>query len=420
MDSISINTLLLSLFVLIVLSAFFSSSEIGMMALNRYRLRHMALKKIRGAVRVKRLLDRTDRLLSVILIGNTFANILASALMTIICVRLFGDVGVAIGTIGLTFVILIFAEIAPKTVAALYPERVAFLASVPLSLLQRLFAPLVWLANGITRVLLRLCRIDVNPKKSEHLSGEELRMVVHEAGTLIPSEHRKMLLSIFDLEKVTVEDIMVPRSEISGIDLSDDWDDILEQLENSQYTRLPIYEESIDKVKGVVHLRSVLNLLADNKLNKESLLSIAESCHFIPEATPLNTQLLNFRKEKTRIGFVVDEYGDIDGLATMEDILEEIVGEFTTDVADVIKEVYPQSDGSVIVDASISIRDLNRSMQWKLPTSGPKTLNGLIIEYLEFIPASSVGLKIENYPMEVIQTSPHRIKTVRILAKAVS
>lgn len=405
----------LILLFLIIVSAFFSGSEIGMMSLNRYQLRHLARKKHRAALRVQNLLRHPDRLLSVVLIGNTFANILASAVMTIICVHLTGELGVFIGTILLTLVILIFSEIAPKTVAALYPLRTAFLVALPLNFLSKIFSPLVWFANGTAKIFLRMFRVPLEHPKTDNLSREELRTVVYEAGSLISSEHKQMLLSILDLEEETVEDIMVHRGEIIGIDLQDSWDDILEQLENSQHTRLPIFEETIDKVRGIVHMRAVLNLMAEEKLDKESLVVIAEPCHFIPEGTSLSKQLLNFRKSKIRTGLVVDEYGDIQGLVTIEDILEEIVGEFTTDIAAISKSIHPQEDKSVIVDASIAVRELNRLMKWDLPETGPKTLSGLIIEYLEFIPSSNLGLKIGSYCMEVTHIKGNRIKAVKIL-----
>lgn len=398
----------------VLISAFFSSSEIGMMSLNRYRLRHLVRQKHVPALRVQALLQHTDRLLSVILIGNTVANILASAVMTILCVRLFGDFGVAIGTILLTLIILIFGEIAPKTLAALHPLRTAFLVSMPLGWLAKLFSPLVWFANGTAKLFLRSFGVSLEHNKTESLSHEELRSVVYEAGSLISSEHKEMLLSILDLEQETVEDIMVPRGEIIGLDLTKPWDEILAQLENTQHTRLPLFEDTMDAVIGIVHLRAVLNLLAEEKLDKDSLIEVAEPCHFIPEATSLGKQLLNFRQSRVRTGLVVNEYGDIQGLVTLEDILEEIVGEFTTDAAAMSKDIYPQADNSLIVDASINIRELNRVMKWHLPENGPKTLSGLIIEYLEFIPTASVSLKIDEYCMDVIQSKDNRIRMVKV------
>lgn len=414
MEQLSVSTLLIILVVLIVCSAFFSGSEIGMMSLNRYRLRHLVRQKHKGAIRVNRLLSRIDRLLGVILIGNTFANILASAVATILAVRLWGNLGVAIATIGLTLIVLIFAEIAPKTVAAMYSQRIAFLVAIPLAILLKLLYPLVWFANMLASGFLRLCGIDTKQQHTEHLSGEELRTVVRESGVLIPQEHKEMLTSILDLEKVTVEDIMVPRSEIIGIDLNEPWEDILQQLENSQHTRLPLYNDDINQVQGIVHLRDVLGLIVDEDLSKETLIEAAHGSYFVPEATPLHTQLLNFQSAKCRSGLVVDEYGDVLGLVTLEDILEEIVGEFTTDAAAISKDINIQGDGSVIVDGSTTIREVNRVMKWQLPTNGPRTINGLVIEYLEDIPTSGTSLMITKHAFEILLVKDNRVKTVSI------
>lgn len=418
MHQIAISYLILALIFLIILSAFFSGSEIGMMALNRYRLRHLAQQKQRQALRVSKLLKRPDRLLGIILIGNTFANVLASAVATIIAVHLLGDIGLIVATVLLTLIILIFAEITPKTFAALYPQQVAWFASRPLMLLLKLLSPFVWLANIVANGLLRLMGINVRQRSSvEALSEDELRSVVHETEGLISDNHKQMLLAILDLEKAVVEDIMVPRSEIVGIDLSKPWDEILEQIETNQYARLPIYTETIDKVQGVIHLREVAQALSADKLSSEQLLSMAHNCYFVPETTPLHSQLLNFQKHKQRMCLVVDEYGDIQGLATLDDILEEIVGEFTTDIAAASRDVVPQADGSVIVDGSVTIRELNRIMDWELPTDGPKTLNGVIIEYLEFIPNAGTCVLINDYPIEIMQIKDNMIKTVKIAPK---
>lgn len=415
MGSWPMSVLIFLLLFLIIASGFFSGSEIGMMSLNRYRLRHWVRKKIKRAMRVQQLLERPDRLLGVILIGNTFANILASAVATILAVRLMGDIGIAVSTIALTLVVLIFSEMAPKTVAAMYPEKVAFMVSLPLLILQKLFAPLVWLTSKVANAFLRLFGIDMDKQKVEHLSTEELRTVVHETGSLIPNEHKKMLVNILDLEKVVVEDIMVPRSEILGIDLNQPWDMILEQLEASQHTRLPIYEESIDKAVGIIHLRNVAHALIDGTLNLEMLTSLADACYYVPESTSLYSQLLNFRRARQRTGLVVDEYGDILGLVTLEDILEEVIGEFTTDIGDISRDISPQEDGSMVVDASITIRELNRALKWNFPTNGPKTLSGVIIEHLEFIPPSGTCVKIAGHPIEVMQVHNNRIKSVRVV-----
>ncbi|MCP0913884.1 MULTISPECIES: HlyC/CorC family transporter [Legionella] len=411
---LSLVVLLLILVLLVIFSAFFSASEIGMMSLNRYRLRHLVKKKHKQAIRVNQLLAHPDRLLSVVLIGNTVANIIASVVATMIGQRLYGEAGVAAAAVLLTLIILVLAEMTPKTLAAIYPQQVAFLCSLPLMILQILLAPLVnlisWIANGI----LRLFGISMNRVQKEALSGEELRSVVHEAGGLLPIEHKSMLISLLDLEQARVEDIMVPKADIVGIDLEQPWYELLEQLETAQHTRLPIYRGSIDNLVGMIHLRSVLNLVLEERLDMESLLKLAEPPYFIPEATPLNVQILNFRKMKRRSCFVVDEYGDLQGLVTMEDILEEVVGEFTTDIAALSKDITPQSDGSVIIDASITLRNLHRLLGWQLPPLGPRTLSGLIIEHLGYIPPADCCLMIENFQIEVLKVGENTIKSVRM------
>lgn len=414
MGSLSISTLVMILMACILFSAFFSAAEIGMMSLNRYRLRHAVRKHQKRAVRVHDLLQRPDRLLSVILIGNTFATIFASAVDTVLTVKWFGDEGVTISTIILTLVILIFSEMLPKTVAAIFPEPIAYAVSLPLKWLQRLFAPLVWLSSFVANGILRLFGVDVTKKKSEALSTEELRTVLHEAGHLIPGEHRNMLVNILDLENVTVEDIMVPRNEILGINLSQSWDNILEQLETAQHTRLPLYRDSMNQIIGMIHLRKVATALVEEEFDEQRLLALADEPYFIVETATLYSQLLQFRKSKQRVGLVIDEYGEIQGLVTLEDILEEIVGQFTTDKADVSPDISPQDDGCIVVDGTITIRELNRQLDWKLPTDGPKTLNGLITEHLEFIPPAGTCLKIHNYFIEVIQVQNNRIKTAKM------
>lgn len=411
----SLTTLLIVLFLLIVLSGFFSGSEIGMMSLNRYRLRHLVKKNNKQAIRVNQMLARPDRLLSVVLIGNTLANIVASTVATLIGQRLYGDVGVAVATLLLTLIILVFSEMAPKTLAALYPQQVAFASSLPLKILQGVLAPIVRVISWITTIILRLFGVSIDKVQKEALSGEELRSVVHEAGGLLPVEHKSMLISLLDLEQATVEDIMVPKADIIGIDLELPWHELLEHLETAQHTRLPLYRDTIDNLVGMVHVRSVLNLALEERFDMENLLKIADAPYFIPEATPLNVQILNFQKMKKRSCFVVDEYGDLQGLVTMEDILEEVVGEFTTDIAALSKDITQQEDGSVIVDASITLRHLKRLLNWQLPTIGPRTLSGLIIEHLGYIPPPECCLQIENFQIEVLKVSDNMIKTVRML-----
>lgn len=414
MTEIPLSVLGTTLFVLIILSACFSASETAMMSLNRYKLRHLAQAGDPGAVRAQQLLDRTDRLIGLILLGNNFVNILASSIATLIALRLWGEAGIAIATGVLTLVILIFAEVAPKTLAALHPERVAFPASFVLKPLLTISYPLVWLINIIANTLLRLLGVPPQTDAMQQLSSEELRTVVNEAGALIPRQHQEMLISILDLEKVTVEDVMVPRNEIVGIDINDDDQTILKQLIHTQHTRLPVFRDNVEHVVGFVHARNALHILAEGDFSKDKLLAICREPYFIPEGTSLNNQLLSFQREKRRIGFVVDEYGDIEGLVTLESILEEIVGEFTTDIAAAIKFVHPQEDGSFLVDGGAYVRELNRTMQWELPTEGPKTLNGLITEYLESIPEAGTSVLIAGYPIDIVQTSNNAIKTLRI------
>ncbi|MBB1426820.1 DUF21 domain-containing protein [Shewanella sp. SG44-2] len=415
MDAISTSALLIFLLVLIVISAYFSGSETAMMSLNRYRLRHLASNDHKGAQRALKLLDRPDRLIGLILIGNNLVNILASAIATIIGMRLFGDMGVAIATGVLTIVVLVFAEVTPKTFAALHPERIAFPSSILLGWLLILLSPLVKVINLITSMFLRLMGIKT-VKTSDALSQEELRTVVHEAGALIPQRHQEMLLSILDLEKVTVEDIMISRSDIYAINVNDDFKLINKQVIQSPHTRVLVYRDNIDDAVGFIHLRDALRLQSKEQFSKSSLLRAVKELYFIPEGTPLNVQLTNFQQNKERIGLVVDEYGDIQGLVTLEDILEEIVGDFTTSMLTTASEdINIQQDGSFLIDATINIRDLNKEMKWNLPIDGPKTLNGLIIEFLEDIPAANTSLRIVDYQIEVIDVADNMIKTVRVL-----
>jgi Mg2+/Co2+ transporter CorB len=399
--------------VLIILSAFFSSSETGMMSLNRYRLKHLKNSGHRGARRASRLLDRPDRLIGLILIGNNLVNILASAIATVIAIRLWGNPGIFIATLLLTLVILIFAEITPKTIAALHPERVAFPASLILTPLLKLLYPLVWLVNGITNGLLRLLGINPSEHPELSLSSDELRTIVNDAGHMIPQQHQGMLLNILELEKVTVDDIMIPRVEVYGLDLDDDDDTLLRRIQTSEYTRLPVYRENVNDVSGILHLRRSSRFIDVDGLHRARMLAEVEAPYFIPEGTPLNTQLLNFQQQKHRIAVVVDEYGEVLGLVALEDILEEIVGEFTSNLAETIDDIYPQQDGSYIINGTANIREVNKALGWVLPTDGPKTLNGLLLEYLESFPDGNVGVLIGDYYLEILDLQDNVIQAVR-------
>jgi len=403
-----------ALFFLIIVSGFFSGSETGLMSLNRYRLRHLADKKHKGALRAQRLLDQPEKLIGLILLGNNFVNILAAAIATVIGLRLLGEAGIAVATGILTFVILIFAEVTPKTIAALHPERFALPSSLILSPLLKLLYPVVWIINQITAGIFKLLGVRSKEGTNLTLSSEELRVVVNEASSMIPQRHQKMLLSILDLEKATIEDIMIPRNEIVGIDINDDWDDIVTQVTESQHTRLPVYEDDIDHVIGLVHLRRTIRLFQQQEFSKDDFRDLIRDVYFVPEGVPLNTQLINFQKERRRIGLVVNEYGEIQGLITLEDILEEIIGEFTTDPAASSKDIHLQEDGTYLVDGSANVRELNKLLHWTLPTAGPKTLNGLVIEYLEHIPDPGTSMLLGGYPVEIVQTSQNTVKTVRI------
>ena len=398
MNDVPLGILFAVLALLIVLSGAFSASETGMMALNRYRLRHLARHGNGGAVRASRLLERPDRLIGLILLGNNFVNIAASSLATIIGLRLLGEAGIAIAAMLLTVLIIIFAEVAPKTLAALRPERVAFPAAFVLGPLLRLMYPLVATVNLVANGLLRLVGVNTAAVDAQQLSTDELRTVVNEAGAIISRRFQKMLLSILDLERVVVDDIMVPRNEIVGLDLDDDREALLAMVRHSQHTRLPVYRGDINNIIGVLHVRRLLQPLFRGALDAEVIEQSVNEAYFVPSGTPLSTQLRNFQREQTRIGLVVDEYGDIDGLVTIEDLLEEIVGEFTTDPADFSPDVHPQEDGTFLVDGGASVRDLNRTMHWELPTDGPRTLNGLILEYLEDIPEPGTSLLLAGYP----------------------
>jgi len=412
-DDIPLAGLIGLLAVLLVLSAFFSGSETALMSLNRYKLRHKARAGHRGAKMAEKLLERPDRLIGLILLGNNAVNISASALVGVVSVQIGGELGFAIGTAVLTLVVLIFAETAPKTMAALHPERIAFPAAYIYFVLLKVLYPLVWLTNVMANAVLYLLGLRNTDTDGYALSREELRTVVYEAGARISGKYRQMLVSILDLEKVTVDDVMVPHNEIIGINLDDDDDEIQKIIAESQHTRLPVYRDDIDQVVGILHLRNLANV-ADKRVSKDMLQTLLSEPYFVPEGTPLSMQLVQFQRRRERIAMVVDEYGDIQGIVTLEDILEEIVGEFTTDPADDEDDVVKDRADSFLVDATANIRELNRSQDWELPTDGPKTLNGLIVEMLETIPKPATCLKINGYPIEIVEADDNRIRSVRV------
>jgi Mg2+/Co2+ transporter CorB len=416
LDSIPLAVLFGILVVLLVLSGFFSGSETALMTLNRYRLRHQAQDGHQGARYAELLLKNPDRLIGLILLGNNFVNILASSLVTLIAIRLGGEGAIPIAAGLLTLVILIFSEVAPKTLAALHPEKLAYPAAwIYIPLLKLLF-PVVWLVNLLANSVLKLFGIHTQHGDKQALSREELRTVVNEASSLISEQHQAMLLNILDLEKVLVDDIMVPRTALDGVDIDQPMDLILQQLRQLPYTRVLIYRGSIDHVLGAIHTRRVLQACLDaNTLTHEDLMALMRKPYFIPKGTSLHQQLLNFQHHKRRSGLVVDEYGDVLGLVTMADVVEEIVGEFATDPADSISDVQPQSDGSYLVDGMANLRELARTMGWSLPIDGPKTLNGLIVEHLQSLPEAGTSLIVSGYLMEILQIQDNRVKTARIM-----
>jgi len=413
-DAIPLPLLFSILILLIILSGCFSSSETALMTLNRYRLRHLSRSGHRGARRAERLLQRPDRLIGIILLGNNFVNIAASSVATLIALRLGGEAALAAATGLLTLTILIFAEVAPKTLAALRPERVAFPAALVLGPLLKILYPLVWLTNTLANGLLRLLGVSPTDGPQSALSREELRTVVNEAGAMIPQSHQGMLLSILDLDQATVEDIMIPRKEVAGIDLGDDWERIRQMVIDSEYRRLPVWDGGIDHLRGILPVRRVLAAMLEGELDREQLVAQLEEPYFIPEGTRLHVQMRNFQIQRRRLGLVLDEYGEIVGLATLDDILEEIVGEFTTDPAELISDIQAEDDGTYLAAGSASVRELKRLLDWQLPADGPKTLNGLILEEMETIPEPGTSMLIDQHPVTVLQTEENRVKVARV------
>ena len=416
MEHVSTTSLIITLVVMVLISAWFAGSETGIMTLNRYKLRHNAKNGNRAAKRVEKLLSRPDRLLSLVLIGNNLVNILASSVATIVGIRLYGNAGVAIATGILTFVVLVFAEVLPKTIAALYPEKVAYPSSFLLAPLQVIMMPVVWLLNSITRLLMRMVGIKANGSASSALSKEELRTIVYESRTLMSRRNQDMLLSILDLEKVTVDHIMVPRNEIVGINVNDDWKSVIRQLTHSPHGRIVLFRDTLDDAVGMLRVREAWRMMTEKKeFTKENLLRAADEIYFIPQGTALNTQLVKFQRNKKKAGLVVDEYGDIKGLVTIEDILEEIVGDFTTSMSPTLaEEVLPQNDGSVLVDGSANVREINKVFNWDLPEDGGRTINGMILEVLEEIPEVNRKVQIGHYAIEILDVQDNMVKQTRI------
>jgi Mg2+/Co2+ transporter CorB len=414
LQEIPLGLLFGMLVALLVFSGFFSGSETALMTLNRYRLKHLADKGNKRAQLAERLLSRPDRLIGLILLGNNFVNILASAIATLIALRLGGEGAIAAATFILTIVVLIFAEVAPKTTAALYPEKIALPAALIYTPLLKLLLPLVKFINLLANGVIRL--IGVSPEKAaqHNLSQEELRTVVNEAGALIPERHQKMLIGVLELDWATVEDIMIPRTEISGLDLEDPIEDIEQFLSNTHFTRLLVFERGLEQVVGVVHVRRCMQAMMKGEFTKDLLRAIVKPAYYIPEGTPLSTMIQNFQRDQRRLGLVVDEYGDVQGLVTFADLVEEIIGEFATDPSDSISEVRPQPDGSYLVNGTANVREMVRSLNWDLPLGGPKTMNGLILEYLESIPEPSTSLLLSGYPVEILQTEDNGVKLARI------
>ena len=417
METIPLYTLGIALAVLFALSAFFSGSETALMTVNRYRLEHMAKQGHAGAKRVLRLLEKPDQLITLILLGNNFTNILIAQLTAYLGYRVYGDLGVGIATAALTLLLLIFAELTPKTFAALWPQRLALPASAIYHVLRVPLYPFLLLGTRLTHALLKPFGTPPAMGAAHSLTREELRAALAISGSVISEEYQDMLIGILDLEKKTVEDIMIPRHEIAGINLDDEWEEIEDALAAISYTRVPLYRGSIDNVIGFVHAKKLLQADGDDRLTAATLEKAAREPHFISKNVPLMEALREFKKHKRRHGLIVDEYGDIRGLVTMEDLLEEIVGDFTNDPAAYDLEIVRQDDGSVIVDGSCHVRELNQLLGWRLAEGGPKTINGLVLERLEMIPESATCTLIDGHPFEVLKTHRNAVKIVRILPR---
>ncbi|MBW8458208.1 MAG: HlyC/CorC family transporter [Thiobacillus sp.] len=421
MEALSIGTLFGLLAGLLFLSACFSASETAMMAINRYRLRHAAETGQRGAILTLSLLNRTDKLLGVILLGNNLVNIAAATLATIISIRLFGDsdLALSLATLLLTFLILVFSEVTPKVLGASHPERIAYPAAYVLVPMLKLTYPVVWFVNLFVQGILRLLRIKPpEPGHGNRLGLEELRTIVLESSGLLPREHHRILVNLLELEDITVDDVMTPRSQIEAIDIEDDPERLRQQISTSHHTRLVVHAGSSDNLLGVLHVRRVLHALAGEELDPETLKGNLEQPYFVPAGTPLFTQLRNFQNSRRRLALVVDEYGELQGLVTLEDLLEEMVGEFTTQAPSDTGFLRREADGSWLAEGSVLLRHLNRKLGLSLPLDGPKTLNGLLLEHFEDIPEAGVSIKLGDVPVEIVQTQDRAVKMARIYPPA--
>jgi len=421
LDSFSTSTLFSVLAVLLLTSAFFSASETAMMAINRYRLRHAAESGVRGAMRTQALLDKTDKLLGVILLGNNLVNSASGTLSAVLAIRLFGSGEIVLftATLLLTFLILVFSEVTPKVLGASFPERVAYPATLLLTPLLRLAYPVVWFVNLFVQGILRLLRIkQPEPGQGNSLGLEELRTIVLESSGRLPREHHRILMNLLELEDITVDDVMTPRNQIEAIDIEDDPERLRQQISTSHHTRLVVHAGSADNLLGVLHVRRVLHALAGEELDTETLKANLETPYFVPAGTPLFTQLRNFQSSRRRLALVVDEYGELQGLVTLEDLLEEMVGEFTTQAPSDTGYLRQEEDGSWLVEGSVLLRHLNRKLGLSLPLDGPKTLNGLLLEQFEDIPEAGVSLKLGDVPVEIVQTQDRAVRMARIYLPA--
>ena len=413
MEELSIGTLFGLLAGLLICSAFFSASETAMMAINRYRLRHAAETGHRGATLTLSLLNQTDKLLGVILLGNNLVNIVAATLATIISIRLFGDsdLALSLATLLLTFLILVFSEVTPKVLGASYPERIAYPAGYVLMPMLKLAYPLVWFVNLFVQGILRLLRIkQPEPGHGSRLGLAELRTIVLESSGVLPREHHRILVNLLELEDITVDDVMTPRNQIESIDIEDDPERLRQQISTSHHTRLVVHAGSSDNLLGVLHVRRVLHAMTGEELDPETLKENLEAPYFVPAGTPLFTQLRNFQSGRRRLALVVDEYGELQGLVTLEDLLEEMVGEFTTQAPSDVGYLRREADGSWLVEGSVLLRHLNRKLGLSLPLDGPKTLNGLLLEQFEDIPEAGVSIKLGGVPVEIVQTQDRAVK----------